>query len=72
MRAATLQIVRTSRHRADSQPDDREALALTLRGRRRERQMSRTRCNALPTIGWEEQKHAPPSGAANKDGAYDG
>ena len=67
-----LQIVRTSRHHADSQPDDRAALTLTLGSRRRERQMSRTRCNALPTIGREEQKHAPPSGAANKDGAYDG
>ena len=67
-----MQVVRTSRHRADSQPDDREALALTLRGRRRERQMSRTRCNALPAIGREEQKHAPPGGAANKDSADDG
>ena len=72
MRTATLQIVRASRHRADSQPDDREALALTLRSRRRERQMSRTLCNALPAIGREEQKHAPPSGAANKDSADDG
>jgi hypothetical protein len=72
MRAATLQIVRTSRHRADSQRDDREALALNLRSRRRERQMSRTLCNALPAIGREEQKHAPPGGAANKDSADDG
>ena len=72
MRAETLQIVRPSRHRADSQPDDREALALTLRSRRRERQTSRSRSNALPDIGREEQKHAPPSRAANKNGADDG
>ena len=72
MRATTLQIVRTSRHPADSRPDDREARALTLISRRRERQMSRSRCNAPPAIGREEQKHAPPSGAANKDSADDG
>ena len=65
-------IARTSRHRADSQPDDREALALTLRSRRRERQTSRSRCNALPDIGREEQKHASPGGAADKDSADDG
>ena len=34
--------------------------------------MSRTRCNALPGLGREEQKHAPPSGAANKNSADDG
>src|SRR5579863_1536521 len=71
MRAATLHIVRTSRHRADNQPDDREALALTLRSRRRERQMSRSRCNSLSDLGREEQKHAAPSGAANKDSVGD-
>ena len=34
--------------------------------------MSRSRCNALPGIGREEQKHAPPGRAANKNGADDG
>ena len=34
--------------------------------------MSRARCNALPDIGREEQKHARPGRAADKDSADDG
>src|SRR5260370_41526435 len=72
MRAATLQVTRTSRHRADSQPHDDEVQALALLGRRRERKISRSRCNALPDIGRDEQKHAPPCRAANKNSADHG
>ena len=34
--------------------------------------MSRSRCNALPDVGREEHKHAPPGRAANKNSADHG